>query len=105
MDKKFTGGDWEVEKSSNGIDLLVFSSASMIGGRMIQPLFVTAQECVDPKYRMDSEELEANMKLAAAAPVLLAACQKAIQSEVDGSFVMASNWWDEMKYAIKKATE
>ena len=48
---------------------------------------------------------EANAKLIAAAPELLEVCQKAMESEIDGSYVVATKWWDEMKQAIKKVNE
>ena len=61
---------------------------------------VTIAEVVNPC----GQEYVANANLIAAAPELLEACQLAMQSDIDGSFVSASKWWDIMKVAIKKAT-
>ncbi len=36
---------------------------------------------------------------------LLEACKLAMKSEIDGSYISASNWWDIMKSAIQKATQ
>lgn len=40
-----------------------------------------------------------------AAPDLLEVCKEAMQSDIDGSFVNASKWWEQMKKAIEKAEQ
>ena len=55
--------------------------------------------------QLSIREYEANAKLIVAAPDLLLVCQKALESEIDGSYVSASNWWKAMKDTVKKATE
>ena len=39
----------------------------------------------------------------AAAPALYAVCKKALASEVDGSYVVAAKWWEEMQAALSLA--
>ena len=50
-------------------------------------------------------EMIANQKLIAAAPELLEICKRVIESEIDGSYVLAANWWKDMQEVIKKATD
>lgn len=51
------------------------------------------------------EEKKKAKQLADTAPELLKVCKKAMESEIDGSYVSAVKWWGQMKEAIKKATQ
>jgi len=82
-----TPGPWELDTDGEGhiID---------IHGVIIAEVYPVA-------YSLEGDH---NAALLAAAPELLKACQLAMQSDIDGSFVSASKWWDLMKSAIEKAT-
>jgi len=45
-----------------------------------------------------------NAKVIALAPEFLEICQKVMKSEIDGSYVVASDWWKEMKELIERAS-
>ena len=55
--------------------------------------------------QLSFKEYEANAKLIAAAPDLLAVCQMALESAIDGSYISGSRWWGLMKEAVKRATK
>ena len=56
------------------------------------------------KGKRIEEERQGNARLIAAAPALLAVCQKALTSEIDGSFVKSSDWWKDMKNIVDEVT-
>ena len=85
---KHTKGIWITEKFHNGYH--IYSLGKKI--------------CSIWNSLFTDHEAQSNAKLIAAAPELLKACQKAMESEIDGSYVVATKWWGEMKQAIKKAT-
>ena len=61
--------------------------------------------CKSADGRTVYTDREANAKLIAAAPDLLKVCEMAVKSDIDGSFISAAKWFEQMKTAIKKATE
>ncbi len=55
----------------------------------------------DPSYIISESELD---KIEKVNVELLKVCQKAMESEIDGSYITATKWWNEMKQAIKNAS-
>jgi hypothetical protein len=92
MGTKFTKGEWKI----NDINIVAENGETICQVYDGFPTHIS---------KMNMEIVEANAKLIAAAPEMIKLLVKISNSQVDGSYILAADWWKELKETIKKATE
>lgn len=97
MEFKGTKGPWTMRESNFAFHIYgVFKKS--------KTAFITAAYWKNPEYGASRAEAEANAKLMAAAPELLAALDRLVEN-VDGGEFISITRIEEARAAIRKATE
>lgn len=105
MKTQHTKGEWELQYVSG----VCIGVGTELTDHYFQMIVNTILPDNDEDYETQSKEIEANAKLIAAAPELLEACTRALESikiyAKDGYIMKGTEAENLLRNAIKKATE